>query len=59
MDNMLDDKKIPLVSLQDMANTLAIGGAGVHDLLKRNEAFGGKLIWKMYHKPHNTWCQIM
>ena len=45
---MIDDMKIPLISLQDMAYTPAIGGEGVHDLSKRNEAFGGKLIWQMY-----------
>ena len=59
MGNMTDDKKIPLISLQDMTYTPAIGGAGIHELSKRNEAFGGKLIWQMYVKPHTTWCQIM
>ena len=31
----------------------------MNDLTKRNEAFGGKLVWKMYNKPHSTWCKIM
>ena len=42
-----------------MAHIPILGRAGVHDLTKRNEAFGGKLVWKMYSKPHSTWCNIM
>ena len=49
--NMNDEKKIPLISLQEMANFKVVGGAGIHNLTKRNEAFGKKLVWKMYQKP--------
>ena len=42
-----------------MSQIPAVGGAGVHDLTKRNEAFGGKLVWQMYTKPQSTWCKIM
>ena len=56
---MDDSRKIPLISLQDMSQIPAVGGAGVHDLTKRNEAFGGKLVWQMYTKPQYTWCKIM
>ena len=31
----------------------------MHDLTKRNVAFGGKLGCKMYTKPQSTWCKIM
>ena len=31
----------------------------MHDLTKRKEAFGGKLVWQMYTKPQSTWCKIM
>lgn len=57
--NMNDVKKIPLISLQEMANFQAAGGVGIHDLAKRNEAFGRNLVWKMYQKPQSTWCKIM
>ena len=43
--NMDNSRKIPLISLQDMSQIPAVGGVGVHDLTKRNEAFGGKLVW--------------
>ena len=56
---MNDERKVPLISLQEMTNFQAAGGAGVHDLAKRNVAFGGKLVWQMYHKPHSTWCKII
>ena len=42
-----------------MSQIPAIGGAGVHDLTKRNEAFGGNLVWEMYTKPQSNWCKIM
>ena len=48
--NLDDSHKIPLISLQDMSHTPIVGGAGIHDLSFRNEAFGGKLIWHMYSK---------
>jgi hypothetical protein len=57
--NMNGEKKIPLVSLDGMTQTKQLGGAGIHDLHKRNKAFGGKLVWQMYSKPNNIWCQIM
>ena len=56
---MNGDKKILLVSLHDMTHIPAIGGVGIHDLSKRNVAFGGKCIWHMYTKPQSTWYQIM
>ena len=48
--NMDESRKIPLISLQDMSLTPNIGGARIHDLSIRNEAFGGKLIWHMLCK---------
>ena len=48
--NMDESRKIPLISLQDMSQIPNVGGAGVHDLSIRNEAFGGKLVWHMYCK---------
>lgn len=32
MGNLSDDKKIPLISLQDMTHTPIVRGVGVHDL---------------------------
>jgi ribonuclease HI/exonuclease III len=58
-DNMSGDKKIPLVSLKEMSHPKSKGGVGLHELLNRNKAFGGKLIWFMYEKPDNKWCSIM
>ena len=57
--NMDESCKIPLISLQDMSQNQKVGGAGIHDLSKRNEAFGGKLIWHMYSKPQSKLCTIM
>ena len=59
LGNMDDSQKIPLISLQDMSHTPNVGGAGIHDLSFRNEAFGGKLIWHMNSKSQSTWCKIM
>ena len=57
--NLDDSRKVPLISLQDMSHASKVGGAGIHDLALRNEAFGGKLIWHMYTKSQSTWCKIM
>ena len=59
LGNLNDSRKIPLISLQDMSQIPSVGGAGIHDLATRNEAFGGKLIWHMYCKFQSKWCQIM
>ena len=48
--NLTNEKKLPLISLQNMAHTLSLGGVGIHDLTTRNKAFGGKLAWHMYTK---------
>ena len=48
--NLTNEKKLPLISLQDMAHTPALGRDGIHDLTARNKAFGGKLAWHMYTK---------
>ena len=56
---MDDSRKIPLILLQDMSHTPNVGGARIHDLSFRNEAFGGKLIWHMYSKSQSMWCKIM
>lgn len=39
--------KIPLISLQDMAQVKSLGGVRIHDLENRNKAFCAKLFWKM------------
>ena len=57
--NLDDSHKVPLISWQDMLYASNVGGAGIHDLSLRNEAFGGKLIWHMYTKSQSTWCTIM
>ncbi len=57
--NLNGETKIPLVSLQDMTQVKTHGGASIHDMKQRSKAFGGKLVWKMYSKPDNKWCQIM
>ena len=43
--NLSNEKKIPLISLKDIAYPPTSGGAGIHDLATRNKAFGGKLVW--------------
>ena len=57
--NLTNEKKLPLISLQDMAHTLALGGARIHDLTTRNKEFGGRLDWHMYTKSQSVWCPIM
>ncbi|XP_059073538.1 uncharacterized protein LOC131874266 [Cryptomeria japonica] len=57
--NMSEEKKISLISIQEMAHDKGGGGVGLHDLSKRNIAFGGKLVWKMVSKPDTKWCRIM
>ena len=57
--NLINEKTLPLISLQDMAHTLALGGVGIHDFTTRNKVFGGKLAWHMYTKSQSVWCQIM
>ena len=57
--NLDDSRKVPLISLQDMSHIPNVGGAGIHDLSIRNEAFCGKLIWHMFCKSQSTWCKIM
>ena len=42
-ENLTNEKKILLISLQDMAYPPTLGGAGIHDLTTRNKAFGGKM----------------
>ena len=57
--NLTNEKKLPLISLQDVAYSSTLGGVRIHDLTTRNKAFGGKLAWQMYTKPQSVWCQIM
>ena len=52
-------RKFLLISLEDMMHDKNYGGVGIHNLAIRNQAYGGKLIWKMIHKPNSLWCQIM
>ena len=55
-NNLLEDKNVPLVFLNEMATSKEVGVVGLHDLTKRNRAFGGLLIWKIDFKPNNKWC---
>ena len=57
--NLTNEKKLSLISLQNMTYSPTLGGAGIHDLTTRNKAFGGKLAWHMYTKSQSVWCQIM
>lgn len=45
--NLIEEKKIPLISLKNMTLNKGVGGVGLHDISKRNKAFRGKLIWLM------------
>lgn len=57
-DNMLKEKKILLISIQEMTHYKGGGGVGLHDLSKRNIVFGGKLVCKMVSKPDTKWCML-
>ena len=57
--NMSDEKKVPLISLKEMIYDKDSGGIGLHDMSKRNIAFGAKLIWRMLRNPESKWCKIM
>lgn len=57
--NLSDVKKIPLILLDNMASDKLSSGVGIHNISKRNLAFGGKLVWHMYSKSDSKWCQIM
>ena len=59
VSNMTKNRKIPLISLQNMAQEKLHGGIGLHNLAHRNKAIGGNFFWQMYTKPGSTWCQIL
>lgn len=54
-DNMSEENKISLISIQEMTHDKGGGDVGLHDLSKRNIAFGGKLVWQMVSKPDTKW----
>jgi len=58
-DNMTGVKKIPLISLNEMAIDKSSGGVNLPNMQSRNKAFGAKLVWLMYERADAKWCKIM
>ena len=58
-NNMSDEKKVPFISLKEMIYEKDNSGIGLHNMSKRNIAFGAKLIWRMLRNPKSKWCKIM
>ena len=58
-DNMIGVKKIPLISLNEMAIDKSSGGVNLPNLQSRNKSFGAKLVWLIYEREDAKWCNIM
>jgi len=58
-DNMTGVKKIPLISLNEMAIDKSSGGVNLPNMQSRNKAVGAKLVWLMYEREDAKWCKIM
>jgi hypothetical protein len=56
---MGDEKKLHLVSWNQVCHPLRIRGLGIRNVLKFNKALLGKWLWRYVNESEALWCKII
>ena len=54
-----EDKKMALIKWEKISKPKELGGLGIKRLNRKNEAFGAKLVWRLYKEHNKKWAKIL